>query len=91
MVDTGLPESGIQTAHPRELSGQLLLKGDELTKVPIFILPKHPDKPVWSMGYPVSCYFANILSMSEMLYNPAHNLETEAQGNYTAKCDWQAV
>lgn len=72
MADAGLPEAGLQAAHPCDLSlGQLLLKGDEVIKVSIFILPKHFDKPVWSTRYPISCFFANILNMSEMLHNPA--------------------
>lgn len=72
MADAGLPEAGLQTAHPCDLSmGQLLLKESEVIKVPIFTLPKHSDKPAWSMGYPMSCFFANILSMSETLHKPA--------------------
>ena len=72
MAEAGLPEAGLQTAHPCDLPlRQLLLKGDEGIKVPIFTLPKHSDKPVWSMGYPISCFFANILNMSETLHNPA--------------------
>lgn len=72
MADTGLPAAGLQTAHPCDLSlGQFLLKGDEVIEVPIFTLPRHSDKPVCSMGYPISCFFASILNRSEMLHNPA--------------------
>jgi len=42
MADAGLPEAGVQTAQPCDLSmGQLLLRWGEVIKVPIFTFLKH--------------------------------------------------
>lgn len=55
-AEAGLPEAGLQTAPPCDFSvGQLFSKEDEVIRVPIFTFSKHSDKPVWSMGYPISC------------------------------------
>lgn len=86
MADTRLPEAALQSAHPCALStGQLGLKGDEVIKVPLFTLPKRLDEPVWSTGYPTSCFFANNLNMLETLHNPAiiWKLSTGQLHNYT--------
>lgn len=48
-------------------------------KVTILILPKHSDKSgVWD----VQCVFTLLtFGICQRHYTPAHNLETEAQGN----------
>ena len=61
--------------------------GNQSAHIHIF---EAPVKPVWSMGYPISCLFINILNVRDTTQS-SNNLETEAQGNYTTKCDWQAA
>lgn len=80
-------EAGLQTAHPCDFSvGQLFSKEDEVIGVPIFTLPKHPDKPVQSMRYPISCFPAKDTHISD--HDPyAHITRTDPNLSEQARID----